>query len=133
MTEKAIEKINKEFAECKGLSRKGECVKTYVKRVLESFCKQEPEFAQAVIQSDKSLKDCIESTVKNGGNHIDDNVVYLRAAQFYFPGIKIRFWMEIETGDGTDSGEVATVPEIKPAAKKTGSVYLSLDDIGVDW
>lgn len=102
MKQQAIDKLNKEYNECKGLPRKGEAVGAAVLAALIDFCGQNSEFAQAVVQMsiDKSIKDCIESTVKNAGNSISDIEVYKKAVQFYFPGADIHFDMQIDLGDG---------------------------------
>lgn len=107
MKEHAIARLNKEYSECKGLSRKGKEVGAAVLAALTEFCGQNGEFAQAVVQMniDKSIKDCIESTVANVGTSITDIEVYKRAVQFYFPGADIHFDMRIDLGDGGFSND----------------------------
>ena len=95
MKQEAIEKIKKDFAKPAGLSRHAEAVKSYVADALCEFCSQSEEFAQAVVQSDKTPKDCLEACVKGCGTSISDFEVYKRAAQFWFPGCVIEFNMKI--------------------------------------
>ncbi len=125
MIEQAIKKLNKEYADCKKLSRCGEVVAESVKNTLIEFCRQNEEFAQAVVQNDKPLKDCIEATVKGAtGKGISDIEVYRRAAAFYFEGAEIHFTMTIDLGDGGFSNH-APAPE-EPAKK---GLKISLDDL----
>lgn len=119
MTEKAIEKLDKEFNECKGLSQKGKAVSSAVLDALKSFCKQNTEFAQAVVQTDKTFADCVKSTVKDCGSSISDLEVYRKAVQFYFAGADVRFEMTLDLGDGGFSN----APEMKKPLR------LSLDNL----
>lgn len=130
MTEQAIKKLDMEFKECKSLSHKGKVVNSAVLDALKTFCRQNTEFSQAVVQSDKSIKDCIESTVKGCGNAISDIEVYRKAVQFYFPGSDVRFSMTIDLGDGGFSNDPGTdpVPEASAAQEKKG-LSLSLDEL----
>lgn len=136
MTEKAINKLDKEYEDCKKLSQKGDAVKKCVLDTLKVFCKQNGEFAQAVVQSSKPLKECVEYTVKDSGNSIPDIDVYKRAVQFYFPGADIHVVMTIDLGDGGFSNAAPAAPNSAeaptPEEKKT-SLSLTLDDLGIDW
>lgn len=123
MTEQAINKLDTEFKDCKGLSKKGAAVSSAVLNVLKNFCTQNAEFSQAVVQMDKPIKDCIESTVKDCGNVISDIEVYRKAVQFYFPGADIRFAMTIELGDDGYSNDV------KSDEQKPSGLHLSLDEL----
>lgn len=118
MTEQAIKKLDTEFKDCKGLSQKGKAVSSAVLDALKSFCEQNTEFAQAVVQTDKTFKDCVESTVKDCGSSISDLEVYRKAVQFYFAGADVHFVMTLDLGDDGFSN----APE-----KKT--LRLSLDDL----
>lgn len=114
--DKAIEIIKK--AKLKGLSQKGQAVSGAVLDILQRFSEQEEEFAQAVVQSDKELRDCIEYTVKAAGQSISDIDVYKRAAEFYFPGAKVQMRLTIDLiGDAaaphTPENENATPPTQK--------------------
>ena len=120
MKQQAIDRLNKEFKESKGFSQKGKAVSASVFTALTNFCEDNSEFAQAVVQApaDKTIKDCIESTVKNAGNSISDIEVYKKAVQFYFPGADIHFDMRIDLGDGGFSND----------GKPANSMRLSLDE-----
>lgn len=111
MKEQAIEKLCKELGEFKG-GQKEQAVSKYVANTLKSFCLQDEEFAQAVVQSGKTLSDCCTEIMKDTKNYISDNEVYRRAAQFYFPGSDIIFSMKIN---------------LSASAEK--AINLSLDDL----
>ena len=134
MTEKAINKLDKEYEDCEKLSQKGKAVKKYVLDTLKVFCKQNGEFAQAVVQSSKPLKECIEYTVKGSGNGIPDIDVYKRAVQFYFPGADIHVVMTIDLGDGGFSNVAPTAPNsAENLVPEKTNLCLTLDDLGIDW
>lgn len=93
--ERACEKLKAESKEGK-FDRYAAAMKKDVKAALEEFCRQDGEFAQAVVQGG-SFSDCMASVakgVKNGS--ISDLQAYSRAAEFYFQGSKVRFEMRIE-------------------------------------
>ena len=92
--EKALEIIQKHrFGK---MSQKGAAVRLSVMDMLRKFCEQEEEFAQAIVQSDKNIDDCIEYTVKDCGSAISDLDVYKKAAEFYFPGAKVQLTFVID-------------------------------------
>lgn len=95
MKELAIEKIRKELKTTSG-DNKVNAVKNHVADTLIEFCRQDDEFAQAVMQSDKTLGDCCKSIMSGCGNSISDLEVYRKAVQFYFPGADIRMTMTID-------------------------------------
>lgn len=94
MLTKAIEKLNEESEKVSG--QKEEVVSAYVLDVLKKFCEQEPEFAQAIVQTDKTFADCLTEILKGTENCISDLKVCEKAAQFYFPGAKVNFKMTID-------------------------------------
>ena len=118
-TENAINKIREEYDELKGLSQCANVVAPYVREVLEEFCKQKNEFAQAIVQTDKKLKDCIESTVKGCKSSLSDLTVYNRAADFYFPGATVHMTPTIDL-----IGSAAA-----PETKSPSSIDLSFDEV----
>lgn len=63
---------------------------------LMEFCRQEPEFEQAIEQSGKSFDDCLTAITKGIGSAISDLEVYSRAVKFYFPVAAVRFHMTID-------------------------------------
>ena len=63
---------------------------------LTEFCRQEPEFEQAIEQSGKSFDDCLTAITKGIGQSISDLEIYTRAVKFYFPVAAVRFHMTID-------------------------------------
>ena len=88
------EKLEKEMAEIK--DRKAEVVAEPTLNALLEFCRQESEFAQAIMESSKKFSECCVSVVKGIGNAVSDLEVYKKAVQFYFDGADIRFEMKID-------------------------------------
>ncbi len=126
MTQKAIEKLNK--LDEKKLSPKGKAVGKYVVKVLTDFCRQNTEFAQAIVQSSKTVNDCVEAAVKGSGNSISDFDVYSKAAAFWFEGATVKFTMTLDLGDGGFSNipEGSDTPDISDTPKR---LELALDDL----
>ena len=129
MIEQAIEKIRQEFKEAKGLSNKGISVGQCVVDTLILFCQQNEEFAQAIVQSGKTVGACIEHTVHNCGSSISDIEVYRRAVEFYFSGATVRFEMVLDIGDGGFSNKRETPPAAAPSPTVRKPLRLSLDDL----
>lgn len=126
MLNKAVEKLETGLKGAK-LSQRGKVVSTHVVEALKEFCKQNGEFAQAVAQSDKTVADCVEATVKGAGNYLSDIEVYSRAAGFWFEGAKVKFTMTIDLGDEGFSNVPADDARPEPSAKK--GLSLSLDEL----
>lgn len=79
-----------------------------VRKALLSFCKQESEFSQSIIESKQTFKDCMAAVAKGVRDSISDLEAYRRAAQFYFPGAGIEFFMKIDLcGSVKDGGKDA--------------------------
>ncbi len=132
MTKQAIEKLNK--LDEKKLSPKGKAVGTYVVKVLTDFCRQNAEFAQAIVQSGKTVNDCVEAAVKGAGNSISDFDVYSKAAAFWFEGATVKFTMTLDLGDGgfsntPESSEGLDTPDISGTADTHKRLELALDDL----
>ena len=92
--EQALKRLEKEDKTV--TDRYGAAMKGAVRRALESFARQDGEFAQAIAQGG-SFTDCMKRVaggVKNGS--ISDLDAYRRAVEFYFPGAVIRTTMEID-------------------------------------
>lgn len=104
MVEQAIEKIEKELKAFKG-DKYGEVIKNGVASALKDFARQDEEFAQAIVQNDKTLSDCCASIVKGVSSAISDNEAYKRAAQFYFPRASVFFQMKIELCPAEGEGD----------------------------
>lgn len=90
----AEEKLNKESDGITG--NKEKAMMAEIRSALISFCKQESEFAQAILESKRSFKECMTAVAKDCGNSISDLEAYRRAVQFYFPGADIEFKMTID-------------------------------------
>jgi len=118
MTELAIAKLNEESKAAKGLSSRANVMQPHITETLIAFCKQDTEFAQAILQSDKTLKDCCEVVANSVGNSISDLEAYTRAVQFYFPGAGIHFNMTINL--------CASVDGSVDKAEKQGQIALDL-------
>lgn len=139
MAKTAIDKIKAEYKKAK-LTNKGKAVGQSVIDTLISFCEQNTEFAQTIVQSDKSVGDCIESTVKGSGSSISDIEVYRKAVEFYFDGATVHFNMTIDLGDNGFSNKPSEeeqrtaelhgigVPTVL-STKTSGALQLSLDDL----
>lgn len=128
MIQQALDKIDRQTRNVK-LSPKANAVKTAVADVLRSFCEQNSEFAQAVVQSGKTVGDCIEYTVSECGNSISDIDVFRRAAEYFFAGATVRFEMILDIGDGGFSNTPAekAAEQLSPAPAKR--LRLSLDEL----
>ena len=98
----AIKKLDTELDKFKG-GQKESAVKKALYDALADFCRQDDEFAQAIVQSDKSLSDCAAAVMKGVGNSISDLEVYRRAVQFYFLGAEVRMTMTIDLCGNVDS------------------------------
>lgn len=92
-TGRALERLNKEYGSVMG--NKAGAMKKAVREALESFVRQDDEFAQAVAQGG-SFADCMAAVEKGVGNSISDMDAYRKAVQFYFKGAEIRMVMEID-------------------------------------
>lgn len=109
MTEKAIEKIEQEMKSFKG-DKYGQAVGASVAEALKDFARQDGEFAQAIIQNDKTVSDCCAQIMKGVGGSVSDIEVYRRAAAFYFPGATVRFQMMIDLCPAPGAADDATKP-----------------------
>ena len=86
---------------------------------LKDFCRQEPEFAQAIVQGG-TFEECMKAVAKGVGSSISDLEAYQKAVQFFFPGAKIRMQMTIDlVGD-------AGKHEADPAEQQSQTLYLDL-------
>lgn len=119
--QKAVNKLDKEFKKAE-FNKYGNVVGSPVLNTLKDFCRQNEEFALAVLQTDKTIQQCVEHTVKGVKQSISDIEVYSKAVKFYFPGATIRFSMTIDLGDGGFSNS-----DTQPS--KTDSIDLSLDSL----
>ena len=85
---------------------------------LEDFCRQDGEFAQAVVQGG-SVEDCIKTVVKGVGGSLSDLEAYKRAAAFFFPGRVVTMKLSIAMSEH----------DVAPAAtQESKAVVLDLAD-----
>lgn len=115
--ERAIEKLKAELKAFTG-GNKEKAVSQSVAETLQMFCEQDDEFAQAIVQSDKTLSDCCRKIMSKVGSSISDIEVYKRAVRFYFSTADIRFKMTIDL-----------CGKIGEAASKGKVIELSFDDL----
>lgn len=111
----ALERLDKEFKDGKALNRYAGVMAGPVKKQLEDFCRQDGEFAQAVVQGG-TFKDCMAAVTKEVGQSLSDLEAYSRAVRFYFPGAKVHFRMELDlVGDAAAEDSKA---EAEPRAER---------------
>lgn len=127
---RAVEKINPKL---KKLNKYAAVIAEPTAKALHGFCKQSEEFARAVVETDKTFQDCLETITKDIGRAVSDIEVYQKAVEFFFPGAKVEFKMiihmsEYELNDNEPSAPAEPVPE--PEQKK--DIDLSLGGL-LDW
>lgn len=91
--DQATEKLNSGVKNVNG--QKEGAMKRAVKNALLDFCRQNEEFAQAVVQGG-SFPDCMTAVAKGVGGSISDLEAYKKAVSFYFPGAKVHMHMLIQ-------------------------------------
>lgn len=114
--EQAKEKLEKGVKDVKG--QKEGAMKRAVKETLLDFCRQNEEFAQAVVQGG-SFPDCMTAVAKGVGGSISDLEAYKKAVSFYFPGAKINMQMLIQLEP--------TAPE-QATDENSGGILLDFSD-----
>lgn len=90
---KALEKLDREKSAVSG--QKESAMAGAVLSAIKDFCKQDAEFAQAVVEGGK-FSDCMKAVAKGVGHSISDLDAYKKAVKFYFPGAKIHMQMIID-------------------------------------
>lgn len=95
---------------------------------LEHFCRQDAEFAQAVVQGG-TFADCMKAVADGVGNCISDLDAYKKAVQFYFPGAEVKMQLTIDLiGKAAGEAEPEAIPVAVPAEEKPKVISLNLDD-----
>lgn len=123
----AVNKLKKEYKAAK-LDKYGKVVGKPVLDALCDFCRQNDEFAQAVLQSSGTFDDCIKAVTKGISSSLSDIEAYKRAVAFYFPGATVQMKLTIDLGDEGFSNKPAE--DDKPLVTVTASrVELSLDSL----
>ena len=69
-------------------------MKDAVCEALDGFCRQDAEFAQAVVQGG-TFAECMKAVAKGCGSAISDLEAFRRAVRFYFPGADVKFHMTV--------------------------------------
>jgi|GEM_PF-247541 hypothetical protein len=108
---KAQKKLSDELSAA-NLSRRAQVIAEPTLEALNTFCEQNEEFAQAVLQTDKTFAECAENAVKGAGGSLSDIEVYRKAVGFYFKGADVHFNMTIDLGDGSDISEQTARPPV---------------------
>lgn len=92
-------------AECEAgkYDRYAAAMKSAVRKALDDFCRQDGEFAQAVVQGG-TFEDCMKAVAKNCGSSISDLEAFRRAVRFYFPGADVQFQMRVHLCAEVEAG-----------------------------
>lgn len=131
----AFEKLKKEMPKVTG--QKEKAMADAVMEVIELFCQQEQEFAQAVVQG-QPFSECMKKVAAGVGSSIKDLDAYKRAVQFYFPGAEIHMQLTIdligsaaepEQPAETAEPDAVAVPTHEPEVAKGKILTLDLDDL----
>lgn len=91
--EQAETRLRDEYGRVTG--QKESAMKSAVRDALLEFCRQNEEFAQAVVQGG-TFPDCMVAVAKGVGSSISDLEAYRRAASFYFDGARVNFTMTVQ-------------------------------------
>lgn len=102
--------------------RYAKAMKAAVCEALDGFCRQDAEFAQAVVQGG-TFSDCMKAVAKNCGSAISDLEAFRRAVRFYFPGAGVKFHMTVNLCADVDAEAAAAAP-----AAGAGPKILALED-----
>ena len=94
-------------------------------KALKLFCEQQPEFEQAIEQSDKTFQECLDAVAKGIGKSMSDLEAYEKAVKFYFETAKVHFNMSIDLSG--DNGY--TPPPITMTERKQSGLTVSLDEL----
>lgn len=106
--DEAIKKLEEEAKAGKFADSKAKAMKNAVKGALQEFCRQDEEFAQAVVQGG-SFEDCMKKVAAGVGNCISDIDAFKKAVQYYFAGAEISVQMAIDVCPNRVGGPVDTV------------------------
>lgn len=102
--------------------RYADIMKNAVCEALDGFCRQDSEFAQAVVQGG-TFEDCMKAVAKNCGKGISDLEAFRRAVRFYFPGADVKFHMTVNLCADVEA-EAAAAAQVTGTAPK----IIDLDD-----
>ena len=113
--EQAKRKLDAERASGK-YDKYASAMKSAVCEALDGFCKQDGEFAQAVVQGG-SFEDCMKAVAKNCGSSISDLEAFRRAVRFFFPGADVKFHMTVNLCADVEAEAAAAAPVASTAPK----------------
>ena len=100
-----------------GMDKYANVMKKSVHDALLDFCRQDAEFAQAVVQGG-SFEDCMKAVTKCvKGGALSDLEAWGAAVKFYFPGAGIKCELRINLCASVDDDE-----EDAPAPKRAGPI-----------
>ena len=102
--------------------RYASAMKGAVCEALDGFCRQDAEFAQAVVQGG-TFSDCMKAVAKSCGSAISDLEAFRRAVRFYFPGADVKFHMTVNLCADVEAEAAAMAP-----VTSTGPKTLDLED-----
>lgn len=119
--ERAVKKLEFEKAAGK-YDRYANAMKGAVCEALDGFCRQDAEFAQAVVQGG-SFADCMKAVAKDCGSAISDLEAFRRAVRFYFPGADVKFHMTLNLSADVETEAAAAAP-----VASAGPKILDLED-----
>lgn len=119
-SEEAIRKLEEGKKNVNG--QKEKAMAHEVAAQLEFFCRQDTEFAQAVVQGG-TFSGCMKKVAKGVGSSISDLEAYKRAVRFYFPGATVKMQLTIDLiGKAADPEPVAEEPK-----QENKAIVLDLD------
>ena len=118
--DQAKDKLMRGVKEVKG--QKETAMKESVKTALLDFCRQDAEFAQAVVQGG-TFSECMNAVANGCGNAISDLEAFRRAVRFYFPGADVKFHMTVNLCADVEAEAAAATP-----AASVGPKILDLED-----
>lgn len=107
--EQALGRLETELAAAKAVDRHSGVMAEPVAEALKEFCRQEDEFAQAVVQGG-TFADCMKAVSKGAGSALSDLEAYRRAVRFYFPGAEVRFQMRVDLVGDANRGAGGVEP-----------------------
>ena len=109
----AIKKLQDKAQKDGAVSEYATAVYDSVRDTLIGFCEQNAEFADAVLQQDKTLGECCGKIMLKCGSSISDIEVYARAVNFYFPGAKVEMKMTVYMSEFEREEKNAAKPKAK--------------------
>lgn len=126
-TSQAVKKLNDEAKQVAG--QKEKAMAGAVMDALRDFCRQDEEFAQAIVQG-KSFAECMKQVASGVGNSISDLDAYKKAVKFYFPGAEIRMELTIDLigAAGEEPAGQGAAEKKNAAPEKPKAIKLDLAD-----